>query len=84
MATSETIELFEIAQGMAKSKTNLSNEQLLTLYKYYKQATCGDCNIGCPGVFDPRGRAKWNAWNSIKGMKLDDAMCKYCDYVLKL
>ena len=27
----------------------------------------GDCNTAQPGIFDPKGRAKWSAWNAKKG-----------------
>lgn len=27
----------------------------------------GDCNTSQPGIFDPKGRAKWSAWNGKKG-----------------
>jgi len=80
----EIKESFEMAQMMVKEKTNVSNDQLLTLYKFYKQATCGNCNIICPGIFDRKGVAKWTAWNSVKGMKKEDAMFKYCEFVMNL
>jgi diazepam-binding inhibitor (GABA receptor modulating acyl-CoA-binding protein) len=54
-----------------------SNDDLLYLYKYYKQSTAGDCNTSCPGMFDFEGKSKWNAWNSVKATKKDDAMIKY-------
>ena len=27
-------------------------------------------SLGKPGIFDPKGRAKWDAWNSKKGKNL--------------
>lgn len=51
----------------------VDNETKLTFYKYYKQATIGDCNVSQPGLLDVKGRAKWNAWNQIKGMSKAEA-----------
>ncbi|CAB1420100.1 unnamed protein product [Pleuronectes platessa] len=42
-----------------------------------KKSTVGDVNIDQPGMFDMKGKAKWNAWNSRKGMSKDDAMSAY-------
>ena len=28
----------------------------------------GDCNTERPGMFDLKGKAKWDSWNSKKGM----------------
>jgi diazepam-binding inhibitor (GABA receptor modulating acyl-CoA-binding protein) len=56
---------------------NLSNEQKLDLYKYYKQATEGDVKGSRPGIFSQKERAKWDAWNSVKGTSTADAQAKY-------
>ena len=32
------------------------------------QASEGDCNTERPGMFDLKGKAKWDSWNSKKGM----------------
>lgn len=62
------------------SKKAITDDIRLLFYKYYKQAINGDCNTACPGMFDFAGRAKWNAWNDIKGMSKDEAMKKYIYY----
>lgn len=62
-----------------------TEEELLVLYKYYKQATVGKCNIARPtSAFDFKGKIKWDAWNSVKSLSKEDAMLKYCDFVLTL
>ena len=67
-------------QAVAASK-NLSerpdNATLLKLYALYKQATTGDVDGKRPGFTDMVGRAKWDAWNEIKGESKDDAMKQY-------
>ena len=41
------------------------------------QATVGDVNIERPGMFSMEGRAKWDAWNDVKGLAKEDAMKQY-------
>jgi diazepam-binding inhibitor (GABA receptor modulating acyl-CoA-binding protein) len=50
----------------------------------YKQSTCGDCNISRPGFFDPKGQAKYDAWNSRKGLEKEKAQKKYISKVENL
>ena len=65
------------------SEDPFSNEQKLELYSLYKQSTAGDCNTQKPGMFNPTGRAKWNAWNSKKGKSKEEAMAAYVEMVKK-
>lgn len=50
---------------------------LLELYGLFKQATSGDVSGSRPGMLDLKGRAKYDAWASRKGMSRDDAMRAY-------
>jgi small subunit ribosomal protein S27Ae len=75
---------FKEAAAEARTLTNLSNDDLLTLYKYYKQATIGDCNTARPSLFDMTGKAKWDAWNSLKGVSQKEAETKYITTVAAL
>lgn len=34
-------------------------------------------STAAPGMFDIKGKAKWNAWSGKKGMTTDEAMQKY-------
>jgi len=56
-----------------------NNTQKLKLYAFYKQATEGDITEECPGMFSMVERAKWNAWNAIKGKSKEQAMQGYLD-----
>ena len=56
-----------------------TNEELLELYGWFKQATMGDCNTDRPGIFDPKGKAKWDVWDSLKGMSKMEAEKKYIE-----
>ncbi len=60
------------------------NNTLLQLYALYKQATIGDVNTSRPGQFDFVGRAKWDAWQKLKGTSTKDAMQQYVDLVDRL
>ena len=62
---------------VSQMKQQPTNEEKLNLYKYYKQATVGDVNIPQPGFLDFTGKAKWNAWNSVKGTTSENAMQLY-------
>lgn len=53
------------------------NTQKLKLYAFYKQATEGDVKGECPSVINMIERAKWQAWNAVKGMTKDKAMEGY-------
>jgi diazepam-binding inhibitor (GABA receptor modulator, acyl-CoA-binding protein) len=75
---------FQEAMTTAKTFTKGSNDDKLTLYKLYKQATEGDVSGSRPGMFDMVGRAKYDAWSSLKGTSKDDAMKKYIDAVKAL
>ena len=71
-------------QAVADSK-NLSerpdNQTLLKLYALYKQSTTGDVEGKRPGFTDMVGRAKWDAWNEMKGTSKDDAMNQYVSLI---
>lgn len=57
------------------------NATLLKIYALYKQATAGDVEGKRPGFTDMVGRAKWDAWNEVKGTSSDDAMQSYIDLI---
>ena len=73
--------------AVANSK-NLSerpdNASLLKIYGLYKQATVGDNTEKKPGFGDMVGRAKWDAWNGLKGTAGDAAMQQYVDLIESL
>ena len=65
-------------------KQRPTNEQLLKLYSFYKQATAGDVNGDRPGGFDFKAIAKYDAWASLAGMPAEDAMRSYIELVESL
>ena len=82
---SDLEQLFEKAQKDIKTLTaKPSDEDMLSLYSYFKQATDGDVTGDRPGFFDFVGGAKFDAREKLKGMSNDDAMQKYVDTVTEL
>ena len=74
-------------QAVAESK-NLperpDNQTLLKLYALYKQASSGDATGERPGMSDFVARAKWDAWDALKGTAMEAAMQQYIDIVESL
>merc|ERR1712183_201316 len=73
----------EEAKNLAAKPTN---DEMLKLYSLYKQATVGDCNTSRPGMLstDLAGKAKWDAWNKMKGKDKSAAEAEYIDHVEQL
>ncbi len=73
---------FETAVAQSKSLSERpDNATLLKIYALYKQATAGDNTEKKPGFGDMVGRAKWDAWNGLKGTGVDDARQQYIDLI---
>lgn len=71
----EAVNYIQTADGDFKP----SNEMKLEFYALYKQATEGDVSGKRPGMMDFVGRAKYDAWEKLKGTSSDDAMQTYID-----
>ena len=54
------------------------------VYALYKQATVGDVNVARPGMLDFKGKAKWDAWNTKKGMDQEKAKAEYTAFAKKM
>ncbi|ETN65942.1 diazepam binding inhibitor [Anopheles darlingi] len=61
-----------------------TDAELLELYALFKQATVGDNETEKPGMFDLKGKAKWQAWVDRKGTSKDAAMEAYVKLVEEL
>lgn len=77
-------EAFEAATGRAKELPHQPNDVLLELYGLFKQSTEGDVSGEKPGMFDFKGAAKYDAWESRRGMTKDEAMRAYVELVDRL
>lgn len=78
----------QFEQAVADSKElseKPSNDTLLQLYSLYKQASEGDVNIDAPSnPFDFVAKAKYEAWEALKGKSKENAMQEYVELVSKL
>lgn len=74
----------QFGQALADSK-NLperpDNMTLLKIYALYKQASGGDAQGERPGFTEMVARAKFDAWDSLKGTSKEDAMQQYIDLI---
>ncbi len=76
---------FEAAAANSKNLTERpDNSTLLKIYALYKQGSVGDNTEKKPGFSDMVGRAKWDAWNGLKGTANADAMQQYIDLIESL
>lgn len=73
---------FEQAQIDVKTLTQRpGNDDMLSLYASFKQATQGDVSGSRPGMFDMVNRMKYDAWAGLKGMSQAAAEQAYIDKV---
>ncbi|MDP4547719.1 MAG: acyl-CoA-binding protein [Marinobacter sp.] len=71
----ESVNYIQTAEGDFQP----SNELKLEFYALYKQATEGDVTGKRPGMMDFVGRAKYDAWDKLKGTSSEEAMQQYID-----
>lgn len=79
LATTATVEEFERAKAALETLDSVSNEDKLRLYGLFKASTTGPCNTDQPSMLDFVGRAKWNAWNGVGDISVEEARAKYVD-----
>jgi acyl-CoA-binding protein len=85
MAAMTTSDPFRDAQERVKKLSKRpSNPELLDLYGLYKQGTEGDVKGSRPGLLDLKGRAKFDAWTSRKGLAQAEARARYVALVGEL
>lgn len=76
---------FEAAVAHSKNLSERpDNPTLLKMYGLYKQASAGDNTEKKPGFTEVVDRAKWDAWNKLKGTVADAAKQQYIDLVAEL
>lgn len=78
-------EQFEQAQADSKNLSERpDNMTLLKIYALFKQGSSGDVDGKRPGFTDMVGRAKFDAWDALKGTSKEDAMQQYVDLINEL
>ena len=82
---SDLNERFDAAVAQSKNLSERpDNVTLLQIYALYKQAIAGDNAEKKPSFSDMVGRAKWDAWNKLKGTEQDAARQQYIDLIASL
>jgi len=74
-------------QALADSKllpAKPDNDTLLKIYSLFKQGSVGDVQGDRPGMMDFVGRAKYDAWASLKGKTKEAAQQAYIDLINSL
>jgi diazepam-binding inhibitor (GABA receptor modulating acyl-CoA-binding protein) len=74
----------DAAAAVLKAKKDPGNDMKLRLYANYKQATEGDVAGDKPGFTDFVNRAKYEAWQKLKGTPREKAMQDYVKLVERL
>jgi len=74
---------FSVSQ-INKGTFNLTNDEKLNFYAYYKQATIGKCNKVKPSVLNLVETYKWENWNKLGQMSKNEAMKKYNDLFIDI
>ncbi|KAL8183212.1 UNVERIFIED_CONTAM: hypothetical protein K2H54_023281 [Gekko kuhli] len=77
-------EFDKAAEDVKNLKSKPTDQEMLYIYSHFKQATVGDVNTDRPGLLDLKGKAKWDAWNDLKGMSQEDARKAYIAKVEEL
>jgi len=75
----------EIVGGLPKDgPVKPTQDDQLFFYSYFKQAKFGDNTTTRPGMMDFTGKAKWDAWDKVKGTSKEVAWEKYVDKLLTI
>ena len=81
MASAEFESAVESVKGLTRDP---GNDVKLRLYALYKQASDGDVSGSRPGMMNPVGRAKYDAWAKLSGTAPDSAEEQYVAIVRDL
>ena len=73
----ETLKLISKSKLIPDDWLDMSIENRLYTYAYYKQATKGPCLIGQPEWWNSAGRYKWSAWKKLEDLPVKDAKIGY-------
>jgi diazepam-binding inhibitor (GABA receptor modulating acyl-CoA-binding protein) len=78
------VDFLEASKRVQDLKKRPDNSTLLKLYSLYKQGSDGDVTGSRPGLLDIKGRAKWDAWQTLKGLSQQQAQRQYVALVTEL
>jgi diazepam-binding inhibitor (GABA receptor modulating acyl-CoA-binding protein) len=69
------------------STKELTNEEQLKMYAYFKRVTVGKCSEKGgerPGFFSFEAKAKWDAWSAVDSCSEEDAQKEYCKLLTEM
>ena len=78
---SNSNEFLTAAEYAIKLNQSPTNDELLSLYKYYKQSVVGNNDTPKPGLLNIRAKAKWEAWTSVKDLSKHNSEVEYIKLV---
>ncbi|XP_027700905.1 acyl-CoA-binding protein-like [Vombatus ursinus] len=70
-------EFDQVTEEVKNLKSKPDDQEMFFIYSHYKQATVINTVINHPGMVYFKGKAKWDAWNSLKGKSREDSMKAY-------
>ena len=71
-------------EWVSKNKMPATNEEKLLCYGFYKQATEGDNISEKPWAIQLEKNAKWEAWETNKGITSEEAKKLYISKIIEL
>lgn len=77
-------EFQDASERVKRLSSRPSNDELLSLYALFKQASVGDVSGSRPSAFKLKDRAKFDAWTKLKGKAKDAARGDYVALVARL
>ena len=76
---------FELAINIVNNLNKRPNDnELLKIYKFFKQAKFGNNESKEPGILNFNKSAKWSAWMTVYGMSKEEAMQNYINLAMEL
>ncbi|CQR61819.1 acyl-CoA-binding domain-containing protein [Streptomyces leeuwenhoekii] len=73
-------EFAQAAENIKRLTDTPDTDTRLKLYAYFQQAIIGDASTHAPaGTLDFAAKAKWHAWNEVRGMDQSEATLKYIE-----
>ena len=76
---------FEASINIVNNLNNRpSDDELLKIYAYYKQAKFGNNITDKPSIFNFTAKKKWDAWINVKDMDSNIAMQNYIHLAMNL
>jgi diazepam-binding inhibitor (GABA receptor modulating acyl-CoA-binding protein) len=84
MTSSKDITFEQAGELMKTLKRRPNEDELLTMYGLFKQATIGDINVEKPPYVDFESRRKWDVWKGFEGMSKERARKEYVEAYLEL